>query len=77
MMDDDPFFMPVKTERSLTSRQRDVLSYLAKGLQNKEIAYEMNLSVATVKCHLVDIFLRLSVRTRTAAVVKAHKLGLI
>ena len=77
MMYDDPFFMPVKTERSLTSRQRDVLSYLAKGLQNKEIAYEMNLSVATVKRHLVDIFLRLSVRTRTAAVVKAHKLGLI
>ena len=77
MMDDDMFFMPVKTERSLTSRQRDVLSYLAKGLQNKEIAYEMNLSVATVKRHLVDIFLRLSVRTRTAAVVKAHKLGLI
>ena len=61
----------------MTVKQKQVLEYLAKGLKNKEIAVKMELSVPTVKLHISKIFLRLEVHTRTAAVVKAQKLGLI
>ena len=61
----------------LTPKQKEVLGYLAMGLQNKEIAKAMNLSVSTVKLHVSGILLRLDVHTRTAALVKAQKLGLI
>lgn len=61
----------------LTSKQKEVLGHLAEGLQNKQIALVMNLSVSTVKLHVSGILLRLEVKTRTAAVVKAQKLGLI
>ncbi|MBR1777432.1 MAG: response regulator transcription factor [Alphaproteobacteria bacterium] len=61
----------------LTFKQKEVLKYLAKGLLNKQIAQAMNLSVSTVKLHVSGILLRLNVKTRTAAVVKAQKLGLI
>ena len=61
----------------LTPKQRDVLSLLAQGLRNKEIAKKMNISVSTVKLHISGIFIRLNVCTRTAAVIKAQKLNLI
>ena len=61
----------------LTPKQKEVLIYLAKGLLNKQIAEAMNLSVSTVKLHVSGILFRLEVKTRTAAVVKAQKLGLI
>ena len=61
----------------LTFKQKQVLFHLARGLQNKEIAEVMNLSVSTVKLHVSGILLRLNVKTRTAAVIKAQKLGLI
>lgn len=61
----------------LTFKQKKVLGHLAKGMQNKQIAQALNLSVSTVKLHVSGILLRLEVHTRTAAVVKAQKLGLI
>ena len=61
----------------LTPQQIKVLKYLALGLQNKEIAYQMGLSVSTIKQHVSGIMLRLGVNTRTAVVVTAQKLGLI
>ena len=61
----------------LTPQQTKVLKYLALGLQNKEIAYQMGLSVSTIKQHVSGIMLRLGVNTRTAVVVTAQKLGLI
>ena len=61
----------------LTPQQTEVLKCLVQGLQNKEIAYQMGLSVSTVKQHVSGILLRLNVNTRTAAVVTAQKLGLI
>ena len=61
----------------LTFKQKQVLFHLARGLQNKEIAEAMNLSVSTIKLHVSGILLRLNVKTRTAALVKAQKLGLI
>ena len=61
----------------LTPQQLNVLKLMATGLQNKEIANCMDLSVSTVKQHISGIMLRLDANTRTAAVIKAQKLGLI
>lgn len=56
---------------SLTSRQLDVLRLLAKGLPNKLIARELDLSEGTIKVHLLAIFRTLSVNNRTEAVIAA------
>ena len=58
----------------LTERQKEVLSYLQKGLSNREIAGRMALSEATVKVHLSAIFRTLGVHSRTEAVVRAGRL---
>ena len=70
--------MPLKKKGSnLTPKQEEVLKYLAQGFRNKEIAFQMNLSVSTVKLHVSGLMLRLNVRTRTAAVIEAQRLNLI
>ena len=61
----------------LTPKQIEVLKYLGKGFQNKEIAFQMNLSVSTVKLHVSGLMLRLNVKTRTAAVVEAQRLKIL
>ena len=61
----------------LTPKQQEVLGYLAKGMQNKEIAAEMGLSVSTVKLHVSGILFRLNAKTRTSAVITAQKSKLI
>ena len=61
----------------LTPQQLNVLKLLTLGLQNKEIADRMGLAVSTIKLHVSGILRRLNVRTRTAAVIKAQKQGLI
>lgn len=58
---------------ALTSRQRDVLRLLARGLPNKRIARALDVSEATVKVHLLAIFRALRVRNRTQAVIAAQK----
>lgn len=57
----------------LTPRQLDVLQLLARGLPNKLIARELDLSEATVKVHLLAIFRTLDVHNRTEAVIAAQK----
>lgn len=57
----------------LTARQFDVLRLLARGLPNKLIARELDLSEGTVKVHLLAIFRALGVHNRTEAVVAAQK----
>lgn len=66
-----------KAYRHLTPRQLEVLLFLAQGLQNKEIAEQMQKSVSTVKQHISGMMLRLGVHTRTGIIIKAQKLGLI
>jgi len=61
----------------LTARESEVLSSIARGLRNKEIARELGLSEATVKYHVAHLFEKLGVSGRTEALVKAQKLGLI
>ena len=65
------------TQHSLTARELEVLELLAEGMANKEIANHLVVSEATVKTHLVHIFTKLEVDTRTAAVAAAVDRGLI
>ena len=52
---------------SLTPQQFRVLTMVCEGLLNKQIAYELNVSEATIKAHVTAIFRKLGVRTRTQA----------
>lgn len=61
---------------SLTPTQLRVLSYLASGLLNKQIAYEMDISIATVKAHMTAIFRKLGVSNRTQAIVAMQSSGI-
>lgn len=54
---------------SLTPAQRRVLSGLSDGLLNKQIAYEMGISEATVKAHMTAIFRKLGANNRTQALL--------
>lgn len=60
---------------SLTPQQFRVLTMLTEGLLNKQIAYELNVSEATIKAHVTAILRKLSVHSRTQAVIAAQRLG--
>lgn len=62
---------------ALTEREREVLQWLVQGASNDAIARQMHITVATVKAHLTAIFEKLSVKSRTQAIVQALKLGLV
>jgi DNA-binding NarL/FixJ family response regulator len=61
----------------LTVREAEVLRLLAEGLTNPEIAYHLQLSLATVKVHVGHIIAKLGVSDRTQAAVRAIHLGLL
>ncbi|QQX79015.1 response regulator transcription factor [Shewanella sp. KX20019] len=61
---------------SLSPRQHRILMMFADGLLNKQIAYELGLSEATIKAHASAIFLKLGVHTRTQAVIAMSQLQL-
>ena len=58
----------------LTKRQREVLSLLAQGLSNKEIARALVIAEATTKIHMAALLRGLGVRNRTEAAFKAANL---
>ncbi|HTX42645.1 MAG TPA: response regulator transcription factor [Acidobacteriaceae bacterium] len=64
-------------DSDLSVREREVLALLACGKTNKEIAGELGISVATVKCHVSVILMRLQASDRTHAVVTALQRGLV
>jgi NarL family two-component system response regulator LiaR len=66
---------PIKFE--LSEREGEVLSLLAQGLTNKQIAAQLNLQTSTVKQYISKIFSKLNVQSRTEAVTAALRLGLI
>ncbi|KPP93863.1 response regulator transcription factor [Erythrobacter sp. HL-111] len=59
---------------SLTPAQRRILGFVRRGLLNKQIAYELGISEATVKAHVTAIFRKLGVGNRTQVVLLAAKL---
>lgn len=61
----------------LTTREFEVLSLLAQGLSNNEIAQRLGVSTRTVKGHLEELFAKLEVDSRTAAVTAALRLGIL
>lgn len=63
--------------KTLTNRQSQVLDLIAQGKSNKQIAYEMGVSEATVKLHINALLRSLKVNNRTQAVVTAQKMGII
>lgn len=69
--------MRAPSDESLSTRELEVLSLVAKGLSNKEIARELKISEATVKTHLLHTFGKLGVDDRTAAVTVALERGIL
>jgi DNA-binding NarL/FixJ family response regulator len=61
----------------LTPRELEVLSLLCEGLPNKLISRRLEISAATVKCHISRILTELGVSSRLQAVVAASRCGLL
>ena len=66
-----------RDEEAMSPREVEVLSLVAKGASNKEIARQLRLSEATIKSHLLHIFAKLDVSDRTQAVTLAVRKGII
>ncbi len=69
--------MRAPAEEKLSSREVEVLQLVAEGASNSEIAQQLHISQATVKSHLVNIFRKLGVSDRTAAVTMALRKGIL
>ncbi len=78
-------FQPIESDRSsdiaervasLTQQQYRILMMFAQGMLNKQIAYDLNVSEATIKAHATAIFRKLDVRNRTQAVIAISQLDL-
>jgi DNA-binding NarL/FixJ family response regulator len=68
----------VRTPRPrLTERELEVLRLVAAGASNQDVARALFLTAATVKSHLVHIYTKLEVDSRTQAVAKARELGMV
>jgi DNA-binding NarL/FixJ family response regulator len=68
---------PEAPTEALTPRELDVLQLMAEGLANKAIAQKLGISDHTVKFHVNAIMSKLNAQSRTEAVVRATRLGLI
>ena len=66
-----------RPQADLSPREVEILAAVARGLSNREIARALVISEATVKTHLVHVFTKLDVDSRTAAVARAREEGVI
>ncbi len=69
--------LPGAAANTISPRQIEVLSLLAQGLSNKDIAHKLNVAEGTVKQHTHAIFEILGLSNRPQAVLKAREIGLI
>jgi DNA-binding NarL/FixJ family response regulator len=75
---DDATRLPVApSDTSLTEREREVLGLIAEGMPNKLIAHRLGISEHTVKFHVNAVMTRLGAQSRTEAVVRAARLGML
>ena len=65
----------IKRLQALTPQQTRVLGMLAEGLLNKQVAYELGVSEATIKAHVSAILQKLGVDSRTQAVILLSRIG--
>src|SRR5882762_10781533 len=65
------------SQLELSKRELEILSLLAQGHSNQEIAAKLFVSLSTVKTHIQNLFEKLDVKRRTQAVEKAKRLSLI
>ena len=79
--EDSPVFLPrspvEQLVEALTPREMDVLEMLAEGSSNKMIAHGLSISEHTAKFHVNSILAKLNAGTRTEAVTRGIRLGLI
>ena len=64
------------TVGALTEREREVLTLIARGRSNQEIASDLSISLDTVKSHVKHVFTKLGARDRAQAVIAAYESGL-
>ena len=64
-------------EVSINEREQEILQEVASGSSNKDIAAKLHMSQRTVEYNLTRIFEKLSVRSRSEAIVESRRLGLI
>lgn len=64
-------------ELELSKRELEVLSLMAEGCSNQEIAARLFVSLSTVKTHNQNLFVKLDVKRRTQAIEKGRRLNLI
>jgi DNA-binding NarL/FixJ family response regulator len=67
----------MSSAEALTPREQEVIQLLAEGLPNKTIADRLHISEHTVKFHVNAILSKLGAQSRTEAVVRATRLGLL
>ncbi|NJK82031.1 MAG: hypothetical protein HC893_07105 [Chloroflexaceae bacterium] len=70
-------YSPIYPADELTTREREVLSLVAAGLSNRDIAQQLQISTHTTKSHTRNIYNKLIVRNRVQAVNRARALGLL
>jgi NarL family two-component system response regulator LiaR len=68
---------PPEPGHDLTPREREVLALLVEGLNNKQIAGQLNVSPSTIKSHVSNILTKFGVSSRTEAVTLALRNGLV
>jgi LuxR family maltose regulon positive regulatory protein len=61
----------------LTGRELEILHLLAEGLSNSQIAARLVITPGTVKVHTNNLYAKLDVNSRTAAVARARSLGIL
>jgi len=85
MMMDGGIYLPANllmqaqpaSENALSDHQKNILTLLAQGHANKSIAFELGISEGTVKQHIHTIYKKLSITSRTQALLKAQEMGLV
>lgn len=68
---------PSRMRERLTERELDVLSRMATGLSNREIASDLGIEYTTVRGHVQSILEKLGARSRFDAVARAYRSGLV